>query len=484
MQNLAAPCIVAFRYSYVVQRSSQYFSQGFFSQTKGILRIMKWGLRVDFRFHGVGQGLFSSGRIATLSPTEGSQFNWVYDCGTSSRQHYLDSALGDLECDIYTPAGQRPYLDLVTVSHFDTDHISGLVKLLERFDIGDLLLPYMPLWQRLVIAFHAHRGHRSRLTSFLVNPVAFIAAVPESNVKRILFASSGPPLEEPRLDADISPDPGRPTAPGDERAEPRRGKTISVEVDIEELSSLGAADDRSLDASRMASEAKKGTGVAFMNIGTALVVAGCWEFMPYNDAQLAPMASAGFRNKVSHLRSDLLGGVKSVAISALETLKTLYSTEFDFSSHEENNNLISLFLHAGPTDPSADVIRVRFSSGDRWSCHHRIALTAPGKGSLLYTGDGYLDTEARFASMQSFLGAHRLERLAALQVMHHGARANWHTGLAGKLRPEFSVFSSNPLHKRYRHPHTEVLEDFAPYRPLQASKGSAVNLVFGLLLPR
>jgi hypothetical protein len=445
---------------------------------------MKWGLRVDYGFHGVGQGLFSSGSIAVLNPTARSQFNWVYDCGTSSSQYYLDRALGGLECDIRTPAGRRPYLDLVTISHFDKDHINGLVKLLERFDVGDLLLPYMPLWQRLVIAFHAHRGHRSRLTNFLVNPVAFIAAVPESNVKRILFASGVPPLEEPRLDAGISPHPERPPAPGDERAERRRGKPISVEVDIEDLSSLGAADDRRLDASRMARAAKNGTSVAFMKVGTALVVAGCWEFMPYNDAQLAPMASAGFRNEVSRLRSDLLGGVKSVATRALEMLKRLYAKEFDFNGHEENNNLISLFLYAGPTDPSAEVDCAHFSRGACWCCHDWVELTPPGRGSLLYTGDGYLDTDARFASMQSFLGPHRLESLAALQVMHHGARANWHTGLADKIRPEFSVFSSNPLHKRYRHPHTEVLKDFASYRPLQASKGSAVNLAFGLLFPR
>ncbi|MFJ2429353.1 hypothetical protein [Pseudomonas sp. NPDC087804] len=424
-----------------------------------------------------------------LNGATSSQFNWVYDCGTSSSQHYLDSALGDLERDIRTPAGRRPYLDLVTISHFDKDHISGLVKLLERFDVGDLLLPYMPLWQRLVIAFHAHRGHRSRLTNFLVNPVAFIAAVPESNVKRILFASGGPPLEEPRRDAGISPQPERPAASGDERAEHRRAKPISVEVDTEDLSSLGTADGMRFDATRMAEAARNGTSVAFMKVGTALVVAGCWEFMPYNDAQLAPMASAAFRNEVFRLRSDLLGGVKSVATRTLEVLKRLYAKEFDFNGHEENNNLISLFLYAGPTEScTADVYEGHlWEPYWYWRWHNRrdwVELITTCRGSLLYTGDGYLDTDLRFASMQAFVGPHRLKSLAALQVMHHGARANWHTGLADKIRPELSVFSSNPLHRGYRHPHTEVLEDFAPYRPLQASKGESVNFAFGLLSPR
>lgn len=456
---------------------------------------MKWDLRVHYGFHGVGQGLFSSGSLVMLNGTAISEFNWVYDCGTSSSQHYLDNALGDLKRHIRPPAGQRPYLDLVTISHFDADHINGLVKLLDRFDVGDLLLPYMPLWQRLVIAFNAHRGHRSRLTSFLVNPVAFIAAVPECNVKRILFASSGPTLEEPSRDTGISPKPERPRSPGDERAERRRAESISVEVDTEDLSNLGAADDKRFDASHMAGAARTGTSVAFMKIGAALVVADCWEFMPYNDAQLAPMASAAFRNEVSRLRIDLLGTVKSVTTRALEVLKTLYAKEFNFNGQAENSNLISLFLYAGPTDScTADVYagclwepywnwlnRLDWMDWLDWldwlDCVESIPTC---KGSLLYTGDGYLDTDLRFASMKAFLSPHRVKNLAALQVMHHGARANWHAGLADKIRPEFSVFSSNPLHRRYRHPHTEVIEDFTSYRPLQASKGESVSITLRL----
>ncbi|MNR22530.1 hypothetical protein D3C85_1394890 [compost metagenome] len=166
----------------------------------------------------------------------------------------------------------------------------------------------------------------------------------------------------------------------------------------------------------------------------------------------------------------------------------MYAKEFDFNGHEENKNLISLFLYAGPTEScTADVYaRHLWEPYWYWRWHNSRDWVEPiptCTGSLLYTGDGYLDTDARFASMRAFLGPHRVKSLAALQVMHHGARANWHTGLADKIRPELSVFSSNPLHRGYRHPHTEVLEDFAPYRPLQASKGESVNFAFELLLP-
>lgn len=58
---------------------------------------MRLGMDVRIRFHGVGQGLFSSGSICPLPKSGGSEFNWVYDFGTDSAQHYLDSSLRDLE---------------------------------------------------------------------------------------------------------------------------------------------------------------------------------------------------------------------------------------------------------------------------------------------------------------------------------------------------------------------------------------------------
>ncbi|MCH5522171.1 hypothetical protein [Pseudomonas syringae] len=440
---------------------------------------MRLGMDVRIRFHGVGQGLFSSGSICPLPKPGGSAFNWVYDCGTDSAQHYLDSSLSDLDHSIRTPGGQRPYLDLVTISHFDSDHISGLVKLLQRFDVGDLLLPYVPLWQRLVIGFHAHRAHSSRLTRFLVNPVAFIAAVPEAKVKRILFVSGSPSIDESPPERD-----GPPRRPlqlpvvNDKDADPQDSGSIPVKVETEDLNGLSDVDDKRSDCENMVRAAGKLTNVAFITYGTGLVIAGCWEFLPYNDAQLAPMASRIFRDRVSHLRGKLLGSVKAVTTRALKELKDLYGKEFNFKGQKENQNLISLFLYGGPIGSKLGKMRAWGSEVGRPLPPQRLWYVPISirKGGVLYTGDGYLNTPLRFDSMQAFLGAHRVSGLSFLQVMHHGAKANWHAGLADKIKPMFSVFSSNPDHRGYRHPHTEVTTDFSSYRPLQASKGSAVNI--------
>lgn len=441
-----------------------------------ISRFMTGIIDVRYVFHGVGQGLFGSGCL-DLRLHWGCNFNWVYDCGTVSAQRHLDSALSDLEGRFSCPEGRRPYLDLVTVSHFDRDHVSGLEKLLERFDVGDLLLPYVPLWQRLVIAFRAHRAHRSRLTSFLVNPVDFITRLPNVSVNRILFVSASRSPEDLSRDADERPDPPRPIATDGWNEEGRDDNAISVVVETVDMDALNDADERKLDGKHMVgSVANRTTEVAFISEGASLIVNGCWEFLPYNDAQLAPMASPDFLSKVVRLRERLLGRVKADTERALQELKDSYAEQFDFADQQDNRNLISLFLYGGPI--AANQERLWVLDKPYFPFEHRPILFRAG--SVLYTGDGYLDTPQRFDSLHAFLGTERMRNLALLQVMHHGARDNWHAGLAAKIRPVFSVFSSNPNHRGYRHPHTEVFNDFTPYGPLQACIGSNVSVGLSL----
>lgn len=59
---------------------------------------------------------------------------------------------------------------------------------------------------------------------------------------------------------------------------------------------------------------------------------------------------------------------------------------------------------------------------------------------------------------------------AFFQVMHHGSRRNWHQGLAAKIQPSISLFSSDPAHRRFKHPDGEVLRDFWPYGAVQIDR--------------
>ena len=55
-------------------------------------------------------------------------------------------------------------------------------------------------------------------------------------------------------------------------------------------------------------------------------------------------------------------------------------------------------------------------------------------------------------------------------MMHHGAEPNWHKGVAAAFSPIFSVFCSDPMHRKLGHPHAPVLRDFWPYGPTQVDK--------------
>src|ERR1043165_6472472 len=130
-------------------------------------------IRTNFRYHPVGQGLFTSSFLSVVGLSQ--RFTWVFDCGTSSSQHLIDDAMSHVVPGrmISPDKGQ---LDLVAISHFDEDHVSGLIRLLRRFDIDILLLPYVPLWERMLLAFHEDVGPDDPFLDFFVNPVAYLRA--------------------------------------------------------------------------------------------------------------------------------------------------------------------------------------------------------------------------------------------------------------------------------------------------------------------
>ena len=91
------------------------------------------------------------------------------------------------------------------------------------------------------------------------------------------------------------------------------------------------------------------------------------------------------------------------------------------------------------------------------------------------TGDGNLKDPAKWESLTEYLDARRAMRTSVFQVPHHGARANWHDGLAALASPMTSIFSSDPRHS-YGHPHAEVLRDFWPFGVVQVDQQSGFSV--------
>src|SRR3546814_3356464 len=72
-------------------------------------------------------------------------------------------------------------LDLLVISHFDHDHISGIPHLLSTFDVKRILIPLVPLWARLLVASQLGLSITQEEQSLILDPVGTLSALPEGN---------------------------------------------------------------------------------------------------------------------------------------------------------------------------------------------------------------------------------------------------------------------------------------------------------------
>jgi Cft2 family RNA processing exonuclease len=87
-------------------------------------------MRVTMTQQPVGQGGLFEGNIKTGN----SRVRWVYDCGSNQT--------GPLHRQIVCLANAGP-VDLLFLSHLDSDHISGVEELLKRTQVSETVLPYL-----------------------------------------------------------------------------------------------------------------------------------------------------------------------------------------------------------------------------------------------------------------------------------------------------------------------------------------------------
>lgn len=413
-------------------------------------------ISVYYQFYPVGQGLFSSGSL-DWSASRPPRFLWVYDCGTISKDARIEDRIKDLMCDT---KGRRR-IDLLILSHFDNDHINGVVRLLKAFKIGTLILPYMPLAQRLVIYFEEGGGDSDGLAEFYMNPVAFFV---NKGIERILFVppsgSDGPPYPSDQPSA-------RDSGPGD-------GLEIQFEpdpqTDSEERDPLAGA----------AQVAQNGPEVAFLRPGSRITIAKfLWELIPYNDDPKKAIAKSFVRQVAAHRDALLSACDAHTRSSLLSILKETYDSHFGTGG--KKRNVISLFLYSGPiyTPKNAYFLGRRVPKQYELDAGYefgRLSHKVPGNQqcSILYSGDGYLDTDGKLKRLVRYLDENRVRKVAVFQVMHHGSESNWHEGVAKAISPLFSVFSSDPERGGTKHPHARVLRDFWRFGPMQVDESREI----------
>lgn len=401
------------------------------------VRPVKDILQFQASWWGVGQGLFMSGRLRRHGTND---FNWVYDCGSNSSRHVLSTAVSRFDEE----HGQPSRIDLVALSHFDEDHINGIVSLISGRKVGILLLPYLPAWQRVLVAVEQGIQAGSGLMDFLLDPSGYLARLENTEIEEILLV---PPAGPDDL---VPPSPEDPDAP--------RTESGALPTDID----YGPSPDDEEGST------PHGKPVRYLKPGGRIVASTVWEFVPYNDAQMLPKVDPKFQRRAT-FAARIMRTLPHSRERALSFLKAHYQRTFGKTANSKN--IISLFLYSGPVGFRHTLLASGPTVPVRWN-------PARSNFSLLSTGDGYLDTPARLSALQRFYQHdNRIERAGIFQVMHHGAKANWHKGVANALQPAVSIFSSEPSRSTPGHPDSEVLRDFWAWRPVQVDSQTDFHLL-------
>lgn len=404
--------------------------------------------QVAYRFHPVGQGMLHSGE---LRQGHRPPFTWVYDCGSVTAQAQVDSELDDLCTARGAAPGSKPKLDLVALSHFDADHISGLVHLLGLFEVKMILLPFLPLWQRLWIAASADDLDADFL-QFLVDPAGYLLGVAGGAEARIVFV---PPSEG---NPPAVPDLGPPEGPRGELDD----RPMKLRLETERVPDVVDGEIPGVTGQRL-------SAAEFLKVESVLDIDGVWEFVPYNDARQAKRCPAGFPATVEPLIETLLAAANPAdRKKALDALKAHYDATFGGSAYRRN--IISLFLYGGPVSTPVEAY---FETGETilgnmaWRPEPDRARFTATHFSMLFTGDGSLNSKPRLKAFETFFTPYgRLDKASVFQVMHHGAAGNSSPEVAALVAPRASIFCSDPS-KGDKHPHAEVLRQFWPYNCIQ-----------------
>jgi len=117
-------------------------------------------MQVKMIQHAVGQGGLFSGE---LNAGQGL-LRWIYDCGSNQR----DALLREIKT-----VAESGEIDLLFLSHLDSDHICGVDQLLAQVEVREVVLPYLN--ERTLLATIARDASRSSLNGTMVEAASDLA---------------------------------------------------------------------------------------------------------------------------------------------------------------------------------------------------------------------------------------------------------------------------------------------------------------------
>jgi hypothetical protein len=391
------------------------------------------------RFHPIGQGLFFSGNFCSKGE---QRFSYVFDCGTISDQDFLKRQI-----DCFGDTLQNKKIDLVCLSHFHKDHVSGVKRLLTDYGAKVLVLPYVRLADRMILAVEEEAD--GDFLQFLVDPANYM--VGESDT-RVVYIKGGP-------------DPSDPPPPfsndfEDDSSNMSEGDNDSFETTVPSGDASSTADAPIMSAKGTSSQ------LELLTHDKPIILSGLWEFVFYNEHR-SDISLDYFENKVHQMIDQwfTIPG-EDTAEGLMKELRALY--EDTFGKGGRNANRISLVMYSGP-------LRSRNMMSHSWyplkfnrlisECYHycrsskteELPFPLHQSAGILMTGDFYFEKIEAIKEAEKHFTSRRWTRAEILQVPHHGSSYSWFEGAGKEFKNRVSVICAGE--GRSNHPGKLVLKD-------------------------
>lgn len=387
----------------------------------------------SFCFHNVGQGGFYTGRIKS----DTNKFFFIYDCGTFSPHKFMTDAIRDFGCSM---EGEEK-LDLLVLSHMDTDHVNGVSDLLERCNIHRidvLVMPYMTLSDRaILLAYYSKRkqdDNSSWYYEFLIDPIGFFFSR-DIDIRYIVFACNGENEHNERNDAILSFDKAECIFWGKENND--KANTLR-----EENHKIGQLANR-----------------VYCVEDFKISYCGLWKFDFWCD----------YRNIRTDIHERVINNIYALGldISDVTRVKDLFAhkrrelADCYGETKIAPNDMSVILLHYPIIEGFFSQIDVEVEKPFAHVCLlsslcHSLINRHSTKTLLL----GDINLQSTLEEIWTYFNLTNMEdELLVCTVPHHGSKYSWNNEILSRCENTIFVVSSC-VHGRFKHPHYIVVKDF------------------------
>jgi hypothetical protein len=386
--------------------------------------------------HPVGHGFFHTGCITF--PQLHQSFNYIYDCGANNRSKALKREI-EFYSEIKNPTKT---IDLLVISHFHHDHYNGLLNLLKKYEIHQVIIPFLEPIEKISLIINMPVKYRKDYIKLVVDPIGFFQehTNEKTNVKII---EENPPedsndehLEEISR-SEITTRLGPSCKLGSKFNSHRNAQEVFIDSDNNKIWDFVFYVSQNIDEKKV-----KETRVELENLIKK----------KFNLSNLNDFLKAHEHLNNSKILNDIAGIYKKIWVNKMNTTSLCMASIPVFCLKENFFEIFSnkdeYYFYRHIMDCPFYIHRHR---------RYRYSKYLPRIG-WLGLGDAELRSEEAYNNILQFYGEKLIYLIRTMSIPHHGSIKNYNTKLISSISPTIAFYTT-PTKTNKDHPSPLVTRD-------------------------